>query len=82
MTVRDDAHSPHFAAVLARPSVIVFILDSQRFALPLDVVERVVRAAASDPLPNAPPIVRGVIDVGGEVLPLLSLRHRFGLPDR
>jgi purine-binding chemotaxis protein CheW len=62
--------------------LVLFGLDSQRYALPLDVVERVVRAAAVIRLPGAPAIVHGAIDIHGEVLPVLSLRCVFRLRDR
>jgi purine-binding chemotaxis protein CheW len=62
--------------------LVVFCLDEQRYALPLAAVERTVRAVAVTALPNAPPIVLGVIDVEGCVLPVLNLRRRFGLRER
>jgi purine-binding chemotaxis protein CheW len=62
--------------------LVVFHLDEQRYALPLAVVERIVRAAAVTSLPKAPSIVLGVIDVAGRMLPVLNLRRRFHLPER
>jgi purine-binding chemotaxis protein CheW len=62
--------------------LVVFRLDQRRYALPLAVVERVVRAAEVTPLPRAPAIVLGAIDVHGRVLPVLNVRRRFLLPDR
>lgn len=61
---------------------VVFRLDQQRYALPLPVVERVVRAVEVTPLPHAPPIVLGIVNVHGEVVPVLNVRKRFLLPDR
>jgi len=60
----------------------VFRLDDQRYALKLAVVERIVRAAEVTPLPKAPTIVLGVIDLEGSVLPVLNVRRRFRLPER
>jgi purine-binding chemotaxis protein CheW len=34
------------------------------------------------PLPGAPETVLGVINVQGEVIPVINLRRRFGLPER
>lgn len=62
--------------------LVVFRLDHQRFALPLGAVERVVRAAEVTPLPKAPGIVLGAIDIHGQVLPVLNVRRRFLLPER
>jgi purine-binding chemotaxis protein CheW len=62
--------------------LVVFRLDERRYALPLTVVERVVRAADVTPLPKAPAIVLGAINVQGRVLPVLNVRRRFLMPDR
>jgi len=62
--------------------MLTFTLQDRRYALRLSAVERVVRAAAVTPLPQAPEIVLGVLDLGGEVLPVISLRRRFRLPER
>lgn len=62
--------------------LLVFLLDRQRYALHLDAVERVVRAVEVTPLPKAPQIVRGVIDLHGRIIPVIDLRRRFGLPVR
>ena len=61
---------------------IVFRIDAQRFAVPIERVERVVRAVAEAPLPNAPAIVSGLINMRGSVVPVISMRRRAGLPER
>lgn len=61
---------------------VVFSLDEQRYALPLQAIERIVRAVEVTTLPHAPPMVLGVIVMAGRILPVLSLRRHFGLPDR
>lgn len=62
--------------------IIAFLLDDQRYALPLAAVQRVVRAVEITPLPKAPEIVSGVINVQGEVVPVVDIRRRFRLPER
>lgn len=62
--------------------LLVFRLGEQCYALPLARVERIVRAVEVTPLPGAPPLVLGVIDVGGSLLPVFNLRRRFLLPER
>ena len=62
--------------------LVVFRLHEQRYALSLAAVERIVRAVEVTPLPGAPAIVLGAIDVEGRVLPVLNLRRRFLLPER
>ena len=62
--------------------LLVFVLQGQRYALALPLVERIVSAAEITPLPNAPAVVRGVLNVEGTILPVLSMRARLGLTDR
>lgn len=62
--------------------LIVFALDRQRYALPLPVVDRVVRMVAITPLPKAPDIVLGVVNIQGRVIPVIDMRRRFRLPER
>lgn len=60
----------------------VFALDGQRYALRLAAVDRVVRAVEINPLPQAPEIVAGVVNVKGEIVPIINVRRRFRLPER
>jgi len=62
--------------------LVVFSLDKQRFALPLVMVRRVVRAAEVTAVPNAPDVVSGVVDVQGEVIAVFNVRSRLGMPQR
>jgi purine-binding chemotaxis protein CheW len=62
--------------------VAVFTLGDQRYALPLSAVERVVRVVEVTPLPQAPDIVLGVVNVQGRVIPVVNPRRRFRLPER
>ncbi len=67
--------------VTANP-VVVLMLDDIRYALALTSVERVVRGVEVTPLPDAPDIVLGVINVQGRVVPVVDIRRRFRLPAR
>ena len=60
----------------------VLEFDDMRVALPLGCVERVVRAVYLTPLPDAPDIVLGVVNVQGRIVPAIDMRKRFRLPDR
>jgi len=60
-------------------TILRFTLDGSHYAVPLPVVERVVRAVAILPLPQAPAFILGVINVQGHILPVVDLRRRFGL---
>lgn len=62
--------------------LMVFRLDDQRYALTLPAVDRVVSMVAITPLPNAPDIILGVVNVQGRVIPVINVRRRFGRPER
>jgi purine-binding chemotaxis protein CheW len=62
--------------------LLLFTLDSHRFALPLDRVHEIVHAVEITPLAGAPGVVEGVVDVRGAVVPVLDVRARFRLPAR
>jgi purine-binding chemotaxis protein CheW len=62
--------------------LLAFTLDDWRCALELSTVERVYRAVAVTPLPDAPDIVLGVVSVRGIVLPVVDIRRRFRLPEK
>jgi len=57
-------------------------LDGERYALHLSAVSRVVRMVELSPLPTAPPSLLGLVNVQGEVLPVVNLRSLFRHPLR
>jgi len=70
------------AALPIQTHWVCFALEAQRFALPLDSVVRIVRASEITPLPRAPGIVAGAIDVAGAILPVFDLRRHLRLAPR
>lgn len=56
---------------------LLFTVDDQIYALDLWQVERIVRAVEVTRLPEVPTYVAGVVDVQGQVLPVVDLRLRF-----
>jgi len=62
--------------------ILVFEIDGVRYALPTSDVSEVAPAVTMVPLPHAPPIVEGIINVHGRVVPVLDIRTRFGRPPR
>ena len=62
--------------------IVMFALDEPRYALPLSTVNRVVRVVEIMPLPKAPEIVLGVVNVQGHIVPVMDVRKRFHLQKR
>ncbi|HHS12739.1 MAG TPA: purine-binding chemotaxis protein CheW [bacterium] len=61
---------------------VFFQLNAQIFALPLSNVQRIARSVEITPLPQAPDIVIGVINVRGQIVPVVDFRKRLNLPPR
>lgn len=72
----------HAAAVSATVSLVGFVLGRDRYAVETARVIRVLRTVALAPLPGSPAIVAGVCDLHGELIPVMDVRRRFGLPPR
>lgn len=61
---------------------ILLTVDGQTCALHWEAVDRVLRMVEVTPLPGAPDVVEGVINMQGEVLTVVSIRRRLGLAPR
>lgn len=59
--------------------LMVFRLAGQRYGLAAADVLEVQRMVAVVPLPGAPDIVEGVIDLRGSLVPVVDVRQRFDL---
>jgi purine-binding chemotaxis protein CheW len=62
--------------------IVVFEAGGQRYGLPAADVREVLRAAALTPLPGAPAVIEGVLNVRGAIVTVLDLRARFRLPPK
>jgi purine-binding chemotaxis protein CheW len=62
--------------------ILPFEIEGRRYGLRFEHVREAVRAVAISPLPGAPSVVEGVIDVRGELVPVMDIRAREGLPAR
>ncbi len=58
-------------------ALLIFCLDGQRFGIPLQKIQHVVRAVAITSIPDLHEVFFGVIDYHGEVIPVVNLRKRF-----
>lgn len=64
----------------ARKSLVGFFVGDVEYAVPIHSVKEIVAPMPITPLLYAPAAVPGVIDHRGEVIPIVDLRKRFGLP--
>ena len=63
-------------------TLVVCAIDGVRYAVRAADVVEVVRAAALVPLPGAPDVILGLLDLRGVPVPVLDARRRFGHPPR
>jgi purine-binding chemotaxis protein CheW len=71
-----------FAVSSSGLEVVVFEIAQRRFGVPAGDVQGVLRAVLPTPLPGAPAVVEGVVNLRGRVVPQFDLRRRFRLPLR
>lgn len=57
-------------------------VEDRVLGLPLDSVDKVLRASWVTPVPDAPPAVAGVIDLRGRIVQVIDVRKKLGLPSR
>ena len=58
---------------------LTFHLDKELFGLKINVVREVLEYTAITRIPMTAEFIRGVINVRGHVVPVVDLRHKFGL---
>lgn len=63
-----------------RKSLVGFTVGDVRYAVPIGDVQEIVTPTTLTELPHAPPAIAGVADHREQVIPILDLRVRFGLP--
>ncbi|MGE0784501.1 MAG: chemotaxis protein CheW [Sandaracinaceae bacterium] len=61
-------------------NLVGFTVDNVNYAIDILLVREIIRPLEIVPIPHAPPAVLGVADHRGEVVPVLDMRRRFGLP--
>jgi purine-binding chemotaxis protein CheW len=61
--------------------VLTFETNGERFGVDAAIVVEVIRSCATTPLPGAPEAIEGVLDLRGELVPVVDLRARSaGIP--
>ncbi len=61
--------------------LVTFTLGSEEYAVDILKVQEINRMKEITRVPNAPYYVEGVINLRGKVIPVISLRKKFGLPE-
>ncbi|MEM2099243.1 MAG: chemotaxis protein CheW [Candidatus Bathyarchaeia archaeon] len=62
--------------------LLTFSLDNVSYGVDVHQVREVKNFEGVTPVPYAPPYVKGVTNLRGEVIPVIDLRKRFGVNDK
>ncbi len=62
--------------------IVVFTLNELLYAFPLQSVVKVIHAIEIRHLPEAPEIISGIINVKGQIIPVVDIRKRLELATR
>jgi purine-binding chemotaxis protein CheW len=65
--------------VQVRRRYVSFILDQGRYCIAVEEVLQILRRENLREVPRAPSFVEGVINLRGDVVPVVGLRERFGM---
>ncbi|MDY6960116.1 MAG: chemotaxis protein CheW [Halobacteriota archaeon] len=59
---------------------MAFSLMDEVYGVEVSKIEEIVTVPELTPLDDAPDLLEGVLDICGEIIPVIDLRKRFGLP--
>ena len=60
---------------------IVIKFDLEQFGINIQYITNIIRMSRITRVPNAPYYIKGVINLRGEIIPVMSTRLKFGLKD-
>jgi purine-binding chemotaxis protein CheW len=61
--------------------LVSFMLDSEEYGVEVLKVREIIRMPSITKMPNAAQHVEGIINLRGKVIPIISMRKRFGGPE-
>lgn len=61
---------------------IVVKLDNEQYGIDISFIDNIVRMQQITRVPKAQSYFAGVINLRGEIIPVMCLRSKFGLPDK
>ena len=61
--------------------LVSFELDKEEYGIEVLKVREIIRMIPITNMPNSPPHVEGIINLRGKIIPVVSMRKKFGLPE-
>ena len=62
--------------------LVSFKLDSEEYGIEVLKVREIIRMIPITHMPNSPSYVEGIINLRGKIIPVVSMRRKFGLMDQ
>jgi purine-binding chemotaxis protein CheW len=81
-SVTDDGTSGSMASAADNGQFLTFTLQNEEYGIEILKVQEIKGFSKITPIPNAPPFVRGVMNLRGTVVPIIDLRARFSMEDK
>lgn len=66
---------------MADRKLVLFKLDEENYGLDIEIVKGIEKLLPIVRIPNSVPYIQGIINLRGSIIPVLSLRNRFSLPE-
>mgnify|MGYP000992528063 CR=1 FL=1 len=66
-------------AVLNTTQFVVFLLSDEEYGLDIQMVNTIEKMIPITRVPKTPSFIKGVINLRGDIVPIMDLKERFGL---
>ncbi len=66
----------------AQSKQVIFTLENEEYGLDIMIVNAIEKYTDIVRVPNGPECIKGIINLRGEVIPVYSLRKKFGLEEK
>lgn len=60
---------------------LTFALGQEEYGVEILKIQEIKGFSSITPLPNAPPFIKGVLNLRGTIVPIIDLRQKFSLPE-
>src|ERR1051325_4302050 len=64
---------------MASEQFLTFVVDGEEYGVDILRVQEIRGWSQPMPIPNTPAFIKGVINIGGDIVPIADLRERLGL---
>lgn len=61
---------------------VVFYIGNEQYGVDIKIVRGIEKTIPIVPIPNSNPIIKGIINLRGDIIPICSLRRKFGMQDK